>query len=193
MESSTNLFELEQNWIEVENTGVNATRIFEEIHKEIGDYLTGQVNDADSTDGVIDFLENLTSRLHQDFDELIGEDTNKKRFVKALTRIFALLLNTKVDTADKIKRILRISIESTMTIWQEPKWLLVEWSTRSRRRRYVKTEGARGSGKPTPTRLNWACLNRRQSTSQKMEKSSRPYVSDVNLPISMTETLEYFN
>ena len=119
MASSTNLFELEQ--IKVENTSVNTTRIFEEIHKEIGDYLTRQVNDADSTDGVIDFLENLTSRLHQDFDELIGEDTNKKRFVKALTRIFALLLNTKVDTADKIKRILRISTESALTIWQEPK------------------------------------------------------------------------
>ena len=39
MVSSTNLFELEQ--IKVENMGVNATRIFEEIHKEIGDYLTG--------------------------------------------------------------------------------------------------------------------------------------------------------
>ena len=72
-------------------------------------------------DGVIDFLENLTSRLHQDFDELIGKDTNKKRFVKVLTRIFALLLNTKVDTADKIKRILRIFIESTLKICQEPK------------------------------------------------------------------------
>ena len=47
------------------------------------------------------FLENLTSRLQEDFDELIGEDTVKKRFVKALTQIFALLLNTKVDTADK--------------------------------------------------------------------------------------------
>ena len=130
-------------------------------------------------DGVIDFLENLTSRLHQDFDELIGKDTNKKRFVKVLTRIFALLLNTKVDTADKIKRILRIFIESTLKICQEPKWLLVEWSARSRPRRYLKIEGAKGSSEPTPTRLNWPCLNRRQWTSRKMEKSSRPYVSDV--------------
>ena len=54
-------------------------------------------------DGVIDFLENLTSRLHQDFDELIGKDTNKKRFVKVLTRIFALLLNKKSTRQIKSK------------------------------------------------------------------------------------------
>ena len=71
-------------------------------------------HDADSTDGIFDFLENLTSRLQEDFDELIGECSDKKGFVKALTRIFALLLNTKVDTADKIKRILKIAIETTL-------------------------------------------------------------------------------
>ena len=119
MASTRNRFELEQ--IKVENTSVDATRIFEENHKEIGDYLTGQGNDADSMDDVFDFLENLTSRLQDDFDKLIGEESDKKRFVKALTRIFALLLNTKVDTTDKIKRILRIAIKTTLKIWQGPK------------------------------------------------------------------------
>ena len=119
MVSTSNLFKLEQ--IKVENTGVDATRILEEIHKEIGDYLTGEGNNADSTDGVFDFLENLTSRLQEDFHDLIGEDTDKKRFVKALTQTFALLLNTKVDTADKIKRILKIAIETTLKIWRGPK------------------------------------------------------------------------
>ena len=119
MASASNLFELEQ--IEVKNTSVNAARIFEEIHKEIGDYLVGQGNDTDSTDGVFDFLENLTSRLQEDFDKLIGEDSDKKRFVKALMCIFALLLNTKVDRVDKIKRILRIAVKTTLKIWQGPK------------------------------------------------------------------------
>ena len=116
MASSSNLFELEQTV--VKNTGVDVTRIFEEIHKEIGNYLTGQEHDVDSTDGVFDFL---TSSLHEDFDKLIGEDTNKKHFVKALTCIFTLFLNTKVDRADKIKRILRIAIKTTLKIWQGPK------------------------------------------------------------------------
>ena len=82
MVSSSNLFILEQ--MKVENTGVSATCIFVEIHKEIGDYLTGEGNDADSTDSIFNFLENLTSCLQEDFDELIGENTNKKHFVKAL-------------------------------------------------------------------------------------------------------------
>ena len=77
-------------------------------------------HDADSTDGIFDFLENLTSRLQKDFDDLIGECSDKKSFVKALTRIFALLLNTKVNTADKIKRILRIAVKTTLIIWQGP-------------------------------------------------------------------------
>ena len=112
------LFSLEQ--IEIENTSVEATFTFEETHKEIREYLTEEI-ETDLTDGVFDFLENLTNRLQEDFDELIGKDNYKKRFVKALTRIFALLLNTKVDTADKIKRILRIAIETTLKIWQGPK------------------------------------------------------------------------
>ena len=96
MASNSNLFELEQ--IEVENTSI----------------------DVALSDGVFDFLQNLTSRL-QDLEELIREGTDKKRFVKALTRIFALVLNTKGDTVDKIKRILRITIETTLKIWQGPK------------------------------------------------------------------------
>ena len=116
--SGNDLFGLEQ--IEVEKTSANSTLMFEEIHKEIREYLTEEI-DTDSTDGVFDLLENLTNRLHEDFDKLIGGDTDKKRFVKALMQIFALLLNTKVSTTDKIKRILKIAIEATLKIWRGPK------------------------------------------------------------------------
>ena len=119
MASTSNLFELRQ--IEMENTNIDAGLIFQEIHKEIRDYLAGKGNDTDSTGGVFNFLEYLTNRLQEDFEELIGEYSNKKRFVKALTRIFVLLLNTRVDMADKIKRILRIAVETTLEIWQGPK------------------------------------------------------------------------
>ena len=118
MSSGNDVFSLEQ--IEVEKTSVDAVLIFEEIHKEIREYLTEEI-DTDSTDGVFDLLENLTNRLHEDFDKLIGGDTDKKRFVKALMQIFALLLNTKVGTTDKIKRILKIATEATLKIWRGPK------------------------------------------------------------------------
>ena len=46
----------------------------------------------------------LSDRIQEEFDKLFEGDSNKKRFLRALTRIFALLLNTKVDMPDKIKK-----------------------------------------------------------------------------------------
>ena len=77
--------------------------IFEEINKELEEYLLEKSNDADSTDGVFDFLELLSAKVQEEFDELLEGDSNKKRFIKALMHIFALLLNTLVNTADKVK------------------------------------------------------------------------------------------
>ena len=108
MVSTNNLFGFEQ--IEA-YSGADATFILEEIHKELEEYLPEKSINADSAGGL----------PQEDFHELIGEDTDKKRFVKALTRIFAILLKTKVDTADKIKRILKIAVETTLKIWQGPK------------------------------------------------------------------------
>ena len=118
MASGNDLFSLEH--IEVEETSVDTTLIFEQIHEEIREYLTKKI-DTDSTDGVFDLRENLTNRLQENFDELIGEDNDKKHFVKALAQILALLLNTKVGTADKIKRILKIIVETTLKTWRGPK------------------------------------------------------------------------
>ena len=68
-----------------------------------------------------DFLESLSAKVQEEFDELPEGDSDKKRFIKALTDIFALLLNTKVDSADKVKRILKIAVETTLKIWQGQK------------------------------------------------------------------------
>ena len=116
MESSTNLFGLEQ----IDDKKILDTLlIFEEINREIEKYRLEKSEDSDSADRVFDFLEGLSNRIQDKFYELIGEDTNKKRFIKALARIFTLLLNTKVDTADKIKKILKIAIKTTFKLWQE--------------------------------------------------------------------------
>ena len=92
---------------------MNTTLIFEEINKELEKYL---LDDADSTDGIFDFLESLSAKVQEEFDDLLEGDSDKKRFIKALTRIFALLLNTKVNTTDKVKQILKIAIETTLKI-----------------------------------------------------------------------------
>ena len=116
--STENLFNFELSQAGVET---NSALIFEEITKELEAYLSRESNDEDSTDGIFDPLSSISDSVPEEFDELISGDTDKKRFLWALSRIFALLLNTKVDTADKIKRALKIAIEMTIKIWQEPK------------------------------------------------------------------------
>ena len=57
----------------------------------------------------------------EESDKLVNNNCNKKLFVKMLSRMFALLLHTKVNIAEKIKRIIKITIETTLKIWQEPR------------------------------------------------------------------------
>ena len=100
MVSSENLFGFEE--IGVDNR-VDATLIFEEIYKELEEYLL----EKKVLISVFDFLEALSVKVQEEFDGLTDGDSDKKWFVRALTRIFALLLNTIVDTVDKIKRKLK--------------------------------------------------------------------------------------
>ena len=95
--------------------------LFDKINKEIEAFLAERNSSIDLTDGVFDFLSRLSDSLREELHELLSGDSDKGRFVRALSRIFALLLNTKVDTAEKIKRIIKIAIETTLKIWQEPR------------------------------------------------------------------------
>ena len=110
-----NLFGFEQ--IDVGSIA-DSTLIFEEIRKEVEEYLLEESDDVDSTDRIFDFLSTMSDKIQEKFDELLDGNTDKKRFLRALTRIFTLLLNTKVDTPEKIKRIVKISVETTIKLWQ---------------------------------------------------------------------------
>ena len=118
METSENLFSLEQIKAGIETAN---TLIFEDITKELEAYLLEESDDADSTEGVFGFLTLLADQVQGELEELLDGNSNKKRFLRALSRIFALLLNAKVNTAEKIKRILKIAIETTIKIWLQPK------------------------------------------------------------------------
>lgn len=60
--------------------------------------------------------------VQEEFDKLLSGDSNKKRFLQALSKIFALLLlNTEVNTAEEIKKILKIAIETITKKWSEPR------------------------------------------------------------------------
>lgn len=96
---------------------INNTLLFEAITTELEEYLLRKGDNADLTKGVLEVLTSLSKQVQEEFDELLGEDTNKKRFLKSLSKIFALLLNTKVTTAEKIKKIIKIALETTVKIW----------------------------------------------------------------------------
>ena len=113
--SSGDLFNMEIDW-EVKEE-IDTPFLFEEIEKELKTYLLEQQVKEDSADGAFDFLDNLTKRLQEDFDKIVRENSDKKSFIKSLTRVCALLLNTKVDTVGKIKKILKIAVKTTLKIW----------------------------------------------------------------------------
>ena len=84
---------------------------------ELKEYLLEQRLEDDSAEGPFDFIENLTYRLQEDFEEIIGEDNVKKSFIKSLACVCTLLLNNRVHSVEKIKRILKIVINTTLTLW----------------------------------------------------------------------------
>ena len=83
--------------------------------------MSKENNDKDSTDKIFDVLSQISDSAREEFDELLSRDNDKKIFIRALSKIVALLLNTKLDTAEKIKQIIKTAIEMTLKIWQEPR------------------------------------------------------------------------
>ena len=68
-----------------------------------------------------DVLGEIADSVQEDFEELVGISSVKKHFIRALTKIFTLLLNTKVDIVENIKKILKIAIDTNLKLWQEPR------------------------------------------------------------------------
>ena len=73
---SENLFGFEH--IEV-SSEIDGTLIFEEIRKEIEEYLLGESDNTELTDGVFDFLTRLYEKIQEEFDKLLDSDCDKKR------------------------------------------------------------------------------------------------------------------
>lgn len=74
---------------------------------------------TDSTAGTFYFLTKLSDQFQSEFEEVLDSNCNKKRFLRVLSKIFALLLNTKIKTVEKIKNIYKIAMETTVKIWSE--------------------------------------------------------------------------
>ena len=118
VEASENLFGSPQK---EPGSNTDNTLIFEGISRELEEFLLRENDNVYLTDGVFEFLVEISNQVQEEFDKLLGEDTDKKRFLKSLSKIFALLSNTKVNGAEKIKKIIKIALETTIKIWPEQK------------------------------------------------------------------------
>ena len=78
--------------------------------------MSSKSDNDDLTDGIVEALSAISEQIQEEFDELLGGDTDKKLFLKSLSKIFALLLNTKVTTAEKVEKIIKIALETTVRI-----------------------------------------------------------------------------
>ena len=88
------------------------------ITNEIKPLIREENGKSDATDSAIDVLSDLAESLQKDFEELIEADSDKKIFMKVLSKIFELLLNANVNTIAKSKRTLKIAKETTLKLWQ---------------------------------------------------------------------------
>ena len=79
-----------------------------ELSKEITRAISGHVRfeneNRDSTDGIFDVLGEIADSVQEDFEEVVGISNDKRHFIRVLTKIFMLLLNTKVDTRKNQKK-----------------------------------------------------------------------------------------
>ena len=102
--SKIDLFEMEWENISQKNElEINSLSLFQKIGKELSESLLEEKGEGDSTDGAFTFIENLTNKLQAEFDETIGDDGEKRQLIRSLIRIFVILLNTKVESVDKVK------------------------------------------------------------------------------------------
>ena len=116
--SQIDLFEMEWDINDQKNDlEINSLSLFQEIEKELSEKLLEEKGEGDSTDGAFAYIEDLTNNLQTECDETIGEGGDKKQFIRSLTKIFAILLNTRVDSVSKIKNIIKIAVKIVIRLW----------------------------------------------------------------------------
>ena len=103
--SSENLVEMSENLFGLEHivadNETNNTLIFEEITRKLEAYLLEESDDTDSTDGVFDFLISLADQVQEEFEELLDSNSDKKRFLRTLSKISLCFLTQKLTPPKK--------------------------------------------------------------------------------------------
>ena len=71
----------------------------------------------DQTDGPLEFIETIRNKIKEEFEGFV-QDEDKKTFLKILSKIFTILLSIKAENMEKIIKIVRFALLSTvLKIW----------------------------------------------------------------------------
>ena len=97
------------------------TFLFEEVEEELTKLLISEAEKLDEeTDGAFDLIAQIVNKIRHQIEE---EDFSEslKNFLFALAKTFTLLLNIKVDTGDKIIKIVQLLNSLIAKKWLEQK------------------------------------------------------------------------
>ena len=94
--------------------------LFEEIEADLCDRLlhSSSPEEDDETDGTIEFIKNIVDKVKGDFEGLI-KDGNQKNILNTLTKVFTILLSVKADNAEKIIKIVKLTVSTVLKLWSE--------------------------------------------------------------------------
>ena len=109
-----------EDLIESESEGTDEqlpTYLFEDVEEELTKILLSDT-DLEETDGAFDVVRNIVGQVQHEISKR-GASGNLKNFLNTLTKVFTLLLNIKVDTGDKIVKIVNLLNSLIAKKWSE--------------------------------------------------------------------------
>ena len=111
-----NLIEIETDEFETENSKL-PTYLFEELELELTNIIIVE-GSQEETDGAFDVIRNILDKVKIDFEKL-NLNGDLKKFLHTISKIFTPLLNIKVDTSDKILKIVKLANALILKKWSE--------------------------------------------------------------------------
>ena len=111
-----NLIEIETEEFETENSKL-PIYLFEELESELTNIIIVE-GSQEETDGAFDVIRNILDKVKIDFEKL-NLNGDLKKFLQTISKIFTPLLNIKVDTSDKILKIVKLANALILKKWSE--------------------------------------------------------------------------
>ena len=100
-------------------------KLVEEYSKDFESSEESQeVKGSDSTDGIGDTFKGIIRSIEEDLENLTSEIvSDRKIFLKSLTKLISILVIGKYISLEKIKKIVKIAIARAIKLWPEQKQL----------------------------------------------------------------------